>query len=205
MKHSFYRKVAKRILDVLLSFVSIILLSPVFFVISITNLIFLGWPIFFVQERAGKNNKPFKLIKFKSMKNCIKGKVQADEERLTKYGKIIRSTSLDELPELFNIFLGKMSFIGPRPLLVEYIPLYDKNQIRRHEVLPGLTGYAQINGRNLLSWKDKFKYDVYYVDNLSFGLDVKIFFKTFLVVFEKKGISQSGRETADKFKGNIDE
>lgn len=180
----------------------IVLLSPLFLIISILNLLFLGRPIFFIQDRIGRGNKPFKLLKFKSMKNKNNGSDDDDEIRLTKYGKLIRSLSIDELPELFNIFVGKMSFIGPRPLLKEYLPLYNDQQIRKHEVMPGLTGLAQVNGRNLLTWEEKFDYDVYYVDNLSFFLDFKIFLKTFAVVFNRKGISQSGKATMDKFTGN---
>lgn len=202
MKRGVYQKFIKRFLDILFSFTLIVVLSFSFLVISVLNLIFLGRPVFFIQERIGLNNKVFKLIKFKSMRNINENQDNSDEKRINRYGKIIRALSIDELPELFNIFIGNMSFIGPRPLLVEYLPLYNEKQIRRHEVLPGLTGLAQVNGRNLLTWDEKFNYDVFYVDHVSFWLDVKIFFKTILVVFKRKGISQEGKETAEKFKGN---
>lgn len=202
MKHRFYLIIVKRFLDIFFAFIGILFLSPFYLIFMLINLIALGSPVFFVQERVGYRNKIFKLIKFKSMRNIQDNQNTADEFRLTKYGKFIRKTSIDELPELFNILTGKMSFVGPRPLLVEYLPLYNKTQLLRHNVLPGLTGLAQVNGRNLLSWHEKFEYDVYYAENVSFLLDCKIFFKTIFVVFKRKGISSSSSATMEKFNGN---
>ena len=163
----------------------------------------MGSPIFFTQDRVGKNNKVFKMIKFRSMKDGVdkNGNLLPDEMRLTKFGKILRSTSLDELPELINVLKGDMSLIGPRPLLVDYLPLYNENQVRRHNVLPGLTGWAQINGRNSLSWNEKFNLDIWYVDNWSLTLDIKIFFLTIYKVFKRDGISQEGNVTMERFNG----
>ena len=180
-----------------------ILLSPILIVVALLIRLNLGSPIFFTQDRVGKNNKVFKMIKFRSMKDGVdkNGNLLPDEMRLTKFGKILRSTSLDELPELINVLKGDMSLIGPRPLLVDYLPLYNENQVRRHNVLPGLTGWAQINGRNSLSWNEKFNLDIWYVDNWSLTLDIKIFFLTIYKVFKRDGISQEGNVTMERFNG----
>lgn len=193
----------KRGVDIVLSIIGLIILSPIILIIAILVKVKLGSPILFKQDRVGLNNKSFKMMKFRTMKESKdkNGLLLADEKRLTKFGKILRSLSIDELPELINILKGDMSLIGPRPLLVEYLKLYDKRQIRRHNVLPGLTGWAQVNGRNKLSWSEKFEFDLYYVDNWSLKLDLKIFFMTIYKVFERDGISQDGQETMEKFNG----
>lgn len=162
-------------------------------------------PRLFTQERLGLNQIPFQLYKFRTMNNACNnaGNLLPDEDRITKIGKFLRKTSLDELPELFNVLKGDMSLVGPRPLLMEYLPLYSKEQARRHEVRPGITGWAQVNGRNELSWEKKFEMDVWYVDNISFILDIKILWLTFWKVLKREGISQKGHATAEKFKGNI--
>jgi len=202
MKPSFYRFFLKRLLDIFFSFIGIIVLLPFLFVVSIFNLIFLGWPIFFFQKRIGYKNKSFTLVKFRSMKKTKSGKDNSDEKRLSKYGMFLRKCSIDELPELFNILIGQMSFIGPRPLLVEYLPLYNERQIHRHDAKPGLTGLAQIHGRNMITWQGKFEYDVKYTEQISFTLDCKIFFKTIGLVFSRKGINQENSASAKKFTGN---
>lgn len=192
----FYRQFFKRFYDIVLSGLALIVLSPVLLILTILGAIKMKGNPFFTQERPGKNEKIFKLIKFRSM-TCEKdenGNLLSDEKRLTKYGKILRSTSLDELPELINIFKGDMSIVGPRPLLVKYLPLYSREQARRHEVRPGFTGLAQINGRNAISWEEKFDWDVKYVDHISFFDDWKIMFKTVKTVIKREGIS--GREYA---------
>ncbi|RKI46921.1 sugar transferase [Clostridium paraputrificum] len=193
----------KRIFDFTASLCGLILLSPIFIVVALLIRLNLGSPIFFTQDRVGKNNKVFKMIKFRSMKDGVDkdGNLLPDEMRLTKFGKMLRSTSLDELPELINVLKGDMSLIGPRPLLVDYLPLYNENQIRRHDVLPGLTGWAQINGRNNLSWNEKFNLDVWYVENWSLTLDIKIFFLTIYKVFKRDGINQEGNVTMERFNG----
>ena len=175
-----YKKYIKRFLDIFFSTVGIIIASPIFIIISILVLIFMGWPIIFKQPRPGKNEKIFNLYKFRTMTNKKDkdGNLLTDEKRLNKFGKLLRKTSLDEIPELFNILIGQMSFIGPRPLLVEYLPYYKKNEHHRHDVRPGLTGLAQVNGRNLLNWDDRFKKDLEYVNNITFIGDVKIVFLT---------------------------
>lgn len=195
--------IIKRIFDLLFSIIVLLLLSPLILIIAILVKLNLGSPILFTQERIGKDNKKFKMYKFRTMKDAVgkDGKQLPDSERLTKFGKILRSTSLDELPELINIVNGEMSLIGPRPLLVEYLPLYNEEQIKRHNVLPGLTGWAQINGRNAISWTEKFKLDVWYVENWSLGLDVKIFFLTVYKVFKREGISGEGQATVAYFDG----
>ncbi|MGL4656091.1 MAG: sugar transferase [Sarcina sp.] len=197
------QKGIKRAFDIIAALGGLIILSPIMLVVVILIKINLGSPILFKQKRIGKDNKEFEMMKFRTMKNTTdkSGKLLSDEERLTKFGKFIRSTSIDELPELINILKGNMSLIGPRPLLVQYLPLYSKEQLKRHNVLPGLTGWAQINGRNALSWKEKFNLDVYYVDNWSLGLDIKIFFLTFKKLFVREGISQEGQATAEFFNG----
>ncbi len=194
----------KEVFDRLLAFILIIILSPIMLIIALAIRLTMGSPVIFKQQRAGYKGRVFILYKFRTMTNETdeNGNLLPDEKRLTKLGKFLRSTSLDELPQLFNILKGDMSFVGPRPLLVEYLELYDEEQMRRHDVKPGITGWAQINGRNAVSWEEKFKYDVWYVDNRSFWLDVKILFKTFIKVLKKEGISQPGKATAEKFKGN---
>ena len=194
----------KRLFDITVSLFGLIILSPVMIITSIIVMINLGSPIFFKQKRVGKDNKEFEMIKFRTMKDAVdkQGNQLSDELRLTKVGQVLRSLSIDELPELFNILKGDMSLIGPRPLLVQYLPLYNERQIRRHEVLPGLTGLAQVSGRNNLTWNEKFELDVYYVENWSLKLDIKIFFLTFYKVFKREGISQEGQATAEYFNGS---
>ena len=198
-----FGNIIKRIFDFTASLCGLILLSPILIVVALLIRLNLGSPIFFTQDRVGKHNKVFKMIKFRSMKDGVdkNGNLLPDEMRLTKFGKILRSTSLDELPELINVLKGDMSLIGPRPLLVDYLPLYNENQIKRHNVLPGLTGWAQINGRNSLSWNEKFNLDIWYVDNWSLTLDIKIFFLTIYKVFKRDGISQEGNVTMERFNG----
>lgn len=196
-------KYIKRILDIISSLLAIIILSPLLAVTAVLVKTKLGSPVLFKQERPGKDEKIFTLMKFRTMtderdENC---ELLPDEVRLTKFGKFLRSTSIDELPELFNILKGDMSVIGPRPLLVEYIPRYNEHQHRRHEVRPGLSGWAQVNGRNTVSWEDKFDMDVHYVDNYSFAMDVKILFMTVLNVLKKEGISSETSATMEVFMG----
>ena len=192
-----YRKFIKRILDIILSLIAIIILTPIYLILSILVLIFMGWPIIFRQPRPGKNEKIFNMYKFRTMTNKKdkQGKLLPDNQRLNKFGKILRRTSLDELPELFNILIGDMSFVGPRPLLVKYLPYYTKKEHHRHDVRPGLTGWAQANGRNLLSWNARFKYDLEYVNNLSFKMDLKVIVRTIKVVFKSEGITDGKTET----------
>ena len=195
--------IIKRIIDILVSLIALIVLSPVLLIIYLLVIINLGTPAFFLQERVGKNNKVFKMIKFRTMKDARDkdGNLLSDNERVTKFGSFLRSFSLDELPELINILKGDMSLVGPRALLVQYLEYYNDEQIRRHEVLPGLTGWAQINGRNSITWKEKFKLDVWYVDNWSIWLDIKIFFLTFWKVIKREGINQSETVTMEYFNG----
>ena len=195
--------VIKRLLDIVISATALILLSPFMLIIYLLVRINLGGPAFFLQERVGKDNKIFKMIKFRTMKNSTDkdGNLLSDNERLTKFGRFLRSFSIDELPELINILKGDMSLVGPRALLVQYLEHYNSEQIRRHEVLPGLTGWAQINGRNSITWCEKFKLDVWYVDNWSLWLDIKIFFLTFWKVFKREGINQSETVTMEYFNG----
>lgn len=193
----------KRGLDILLSLVGIIIFSPIMVFISIAIAINMGTPILFTQERVGKDNEVFKIYKFRTMRDAYdeKGNLLSDHERLTKLGLWLRKTSLDELPELYNILKGEMSLVGPRPLLVEYLLEYDEYQIRRHEIRPGLTGWAQVNGRNLVSWEERFNLDVWYVDHQTFWLDCKILWLTFFAVIKREGISQEGHVTMEKFRG----
>ena len=193
----------KRLLDIVISATALILLSPFMLIIYLLVRINLGSPVFFLQERVGKDNKIFKMIKFRTMKNSTDkdGNLLSDNERLTRFGRFLRSFSSDELPELINILKGDMSLVGPRALLVQYLEHYNSEQIRRHEVLPGLTGWAQINGRNSITWCEKFKLDVWYVDNWSLWLDIKIFFLTFWKVFKREGINQSETVTMEYFNG----
>lgn len=190
-----YKNFLKRIIDFLLALVGLVLLSPIFLVL----IIFLhfankGTGIFFTQERPGKNEKTFRVVKFKTMtdERDNEGNLLSDAKRLTKIGKFIRSTSLDELPQLINVLKGDMALVGPRPLLIQYLPLYNETQMTRHNVHPGITGWAQVNGRNAISWKEKFELDVWYVDNISFLLDIKILFKTIYGVFIREGIYKDG-------------
>ena len=194
----------KRLLDITISLIALIFLLPLMSLIYLLVIINLGSPAFFLQERVGKDNKIFKMIKFRTMKNSTdkNGNLLSDNERVTKFGGFLRSFSLDELPELINILKGDMSLVGPRALLVQYLGLYDDEQIRRHEVLPGLTGWAQINGRNSITWSEKFKLDVWYVDNWSLWLDIKIFFLTFWKVLKREGINQSESVTMEYFNGS---
>ncbi len=198
-----YKNFIKRFLDILFSLILLIVLSPILLVLMIIVRIKLGSPIFFKQERPGKDGKIFTLYKFRTMtdKKNEKGELLPDSERLTSFGKLLRSTSLDELPELINILKGDMSFIGPRPLLVEYLELYNEEQKHRHDVRPGLTGLAQVEGRNLLSWEERFKLDVKYVENVGFINDIKIILKTIGVVFKREGVSSATSSTMEKFTG----
>lgn len=200
-----YQLFIKRFFDFILSLVAIIILSPVFIVIALLVRIKLGSPILFKQERPGLNEKIFKMYKFRTMTSEVdgEGNLLPDEVRLTSFGQLLRSTSLDELPELFNIFKGDMSIVGPRPLLVKYLPLYNDEQKHRHDVRPGLTGLAQVNGRNAISWEDKFKYDVEYTKNVTFMNDLKIIFATILKVIKRDGISSETSVTMEEFKGNV--
>lgn len=198
-----YRQFFKRFYDVALSALAIIVLSPILLLLVVLGAIKMKGNPFFTQDRPGKKGKIFKLVKFRTM-TCEKdaeGNLLPDERRLTKYGKILRATSLDELPELFNIFVGHMSIVGPRPLLVRYLPLYNERQSRRHEVRPGLTGLAQVSGRNALSWEDKFELDVQYVDSISLWKDIKIIFMTVGKVFKREGISSETSATMEEFRG----
>ena len=202
-----YARYIKRILDFVLSLSAIIVLSPILLILYILVRVKLGSPVLFKQERPGKDEKIFTLCKFRTMtdKRGADGELLPDEERLTKFGKKLRSTSLDELPELFNILKGEMSIIGPRPLLVRYLPRYNEFQRRRHDVRPGLTGLAQINGRNAITWEQKFAYDVEYVNNLSFALDLHIFFGTVRAVLRREGISSDTNATMEEFMGTSTE
>ncbi len=199
-----YRNCIKRILDFCIAFCALSFLWPILLVITIfLHFANKGAGAFFTQERPGKNAKIFRVIKYKTMtdERDAEGKLLPDAQRLTKIGKIVRSLSIDELPQLFNVLKGDMSFVGPRPLLVKYLPLYSKEQMRRHDVRPGITGWAQVNGRNAITHTKKFEYDVWYVDNLSFLLDVKILFLTIKKVFVREGISGDGIATAETFDG----
>ena len=204
-----YRPFFKRFYDIILSGLALTVLSPILLILTILGAIKMKGNPFFTQMRPGKINKRtgkekiFKLIKFRTM-TCEKdenGNLLPDEKRLTKYGKILRSTSLDELPELFNIFIGDMSIVGPRPLLVQYLPLYNEEQKHRHDVRPGLTGYAQVNGRNAISWEERFKLDVSYTKKISLWMDIGIIFKTVLAVFKREGINSETSATMEEFKG----
>ena len=199
-----YRKYIKRLLDFILSLLALIILSPVLLITALLVRIKLGSPVIFKQKRPGLNEKIFTLYKFRTMtdKKDDEGNLLPDSERLTKFGKILRSTSIDELPELINILKGDMSIVGPRPLLVEYLELYNEEQKHRHDVRPGLTGLAQVNGRNSISWEDKFKEDIKYIEKISLIGDIKIILKTVIKVFKREGISQQENDTMEKFKGS---
>lgn len=198
-----YQRVAKRIIDILGAAIGLIFLSPLLLIIAILVRLFLGRPILFKQKRPGLHGKPFIIYKFRSMKDVFDndGNPLPDEMRLTKFGEFLRKFSLDEFPELVNVLKGNMSLVGPRPLLMGYLPLYTKEQARRHEVKPGITGWLQVNGRNGVNWGDKFKLDVWYVDNCSFLLDLKILWLTILKVISCNGINQKGQATMEKFTG----
>ncbi len=203
-KKGFYEKFIKRPQDFILSLVALIFLIPIFLIVALIVRIKLGSPIIFTQDRPGLKEKIFKMYKFRTMtdEKDENGVLLSDSVRLTKVGKMLRSTSLDELPELWNILIGDMAVVGPRPLLVQYLNYYNNHQKRRHEVRPGLTGYAQVNGRNSISWEDKFNLDVIYVDNVSLIGDWKIIFKTIKKVFIRDGISSGTSITMEPFKGN---
>lgn len=193
----------KRIFDFIIALIGIIIASPILVIVAILVRLNLGSPILFRQPRVGLNGEVFEMVKFRTMKDAkdAKGHLLPDDERLTKFGQFLRQSSLDELPELFNVLKGDMSLVGPRPLLVEYLPLYSNEQMRRHEVRPGITGYAQINGRNNISWAQKFELDVYYVDNYRLSLDFKILAQTVGKVLKQSDISQEGHVTVEKFNG----
>ena len=205
MKHKagFYEKYIKRALDIMLSGIAMILLSPVMLITAILVRVNLGSPVVFCQERPGKDAIIFKMHKFRTMteERNENGELLPDEKRLTEFGKTLRSLSLDELPELWDIFRGKMSIVGPRPLLVKYLPLYSEEQHHRHDIKPGLTGWAQVNGRNLTSWEERFEHDIYYVNHVSFLMDVKIVFATVRCVFAREGINSEGSATMEAFEG----
>lgn len=201
--NKFYRKYIKRILDVMISAAGLLLISPVFIITAALVRIKLGSPVIFKQERPGLNEKIFKMYKFRTMndRRDENGNLLPDEQRLTHFGNLLRSTSLDELPELWNILKGDMSVIGPRPLLVKYLPLYSEKQRHRHDVRPGLTGYAQVHGRNKLSWTERFDMDVYYAENISFMMDLRIVVDTVGVVLKRDGVSSDTSVTMEEFKG----
>lgn len=202
-----YRKFFKRLIDIICSLSALVLLSPLLLVLIAVGAIAMKGNPFFTQKRPGKNEKIFKLIKFRTM-TCEKdkyGNLLPDEERLTKYGKWLRSTSLDELPEIINIFIGDMSIIGPRPLLVKYLDRYNEEQKHRHDVRPGLTGLAQVKGRNSISWEEKFSYDIEYIKNITFMGDIKILFATVTAVFKRDGISSETSATMEEFMGREEE
>jgi sugar transferase EpsL len=194
---------SKRLFDLTFALIALVILSPIILVVAILVSVFLGRPILFKQQRPGCKGRPFFIYKFRSMTNRLTrdGSLLPDAERLTRFGRLLRSLSLDELPELFNIVRGEMSFVGPRPLLMEYLPLYSAEQARRHDVVPGLTGWAQVNGRNALDWPARFKMDIWYVDHWSFWLDIKIIFLTVWKVLSREGVNQEGQSTVEYFKG----
>lgn len=194
----------KRLFDFIVSFFALLIFSPVIIVLAVLITCKLGTPVLFSQTRPGMHGKAFKMFKFRSMtdRRDANGNLLPDSERLTKFGTLLRSSSLDELPGLWNVLKGDMSLVGPRPLLMEYLPLYSTEQYRRHDVKPGITGWAQVNGRNAISWADKFKLDVWYVENQSFWLDLKILLMTVKKVFIREGISAEGQATMEKFTGN---
>jgi lipopolysaccharide/colanic/teichoic acid biosynthesis glycosyltransferase len=198
------KMILKRVFDILIAFIALIILSPILLIISFFILIRMGTPIIFTQRRPGKDGKIFNIIKFRTMLNDkdANGNYLPDEQRLTQFGIWLRNSSLDELPELINVLKGEMSIVGPRPLLIEYLPLYSDHQARRHDVLPGITGWAQINGRNALTWDEKFNFDVWYVDNHNILLDIKIILRTVSKVLDKSGIDDDIGVGQEKFKGN---
>ena len=194
----------KRLLDIIIATIALILLSPLYFIVASKVKKNLGSPVLFRQVRPGLHGKPFEMIKFRTMKDALdeQGNQLPDSERLTPFGKMLRSTSLDEMPELWNVIKGDMSIVGPRPLLTEYLPLYNEEQAKRHNVRPGMTGHAQVNGRNAISWEEKFKLDTWYVENQSTLLDFKIMFKTVHKVLAKDDINEAGEVTMTKFTGS---
>ncbi|MBV7298642.1 sugar transferase [Enterovibrio paralichthyis] len=194
----------KRAFDIVVSLICLVVFSPIIALVAYKIKNNLGSPVLFRQQRPGKDGKPFYMVKFRTMKDAVdeKGNTLPDAERMTGFGNRLRGSSLDELPELWNVLKGDMSLVGPRPLLMQYLPLYSAEQARRHDVRPGITGWAQINGRNAISWEDKFKLDVWYVENQSFLLDIKILFKTIKKVFIKEGITATNHVTTEPFKGN---
>lgn len=194
----------KRIFDFVLAMLGLIILWPVMLLVAILIYFSLGSPVIFNQQRPGLNGRPFNIYKFRTMtlSKDGKGELLADDLRLNRLGKTLRSLSLDELPQLFNVLKGELSIVGPRPLLMEYLPLYSSRQMRRHDVRPGITGWAQVNGRNAISWPERFEMDVWYVEHQSFLLDMKIIFMTIQKVFKRDGISQKGQATMSKFTGN---
>ena len=196
----------KRILDFVLSIIIMLVCLPVMLIVGLIIFLTEGRPIFFFHERPGKDGQPFKLIKFRSMRNArdAEGNLLPDGERITNFGNFIRKTSIDELPEFINVLRGEMSLVGPRPLLMQYVDRYSPQQFRRHEVLPGITGWAQVNGRNAISWNEKFMLDIWYIDHWSVWLDIKILLLTVWKVISGEGISQAGRATMDEFMGNED-
>lgn len=193
--------ICKRYFDIILTVPACIVLLPVCVIIAVSIRILIGPPILFSQNRPGLNNKPFKLYKFRTMTDArdADGNLRPDLDRLTRFGRCLRATSLDELPELFNVLKGDMSLVGPRPLLMQYLERYSPEQARRHDVNPGITGWAQVNGRNAITWEEKFKLDVWYVDNQSLWLDVKIIFMTICKIFKREGINQPGQATMEEF------
>jgi len=197
----------KRAFDVTLAAIAVVILAPLMLLIALLVYLKLGTPVLHRQRRPGLRGKPFELIKFRSMLEAFdeEGKPLPNDQRITSFGQLLRSLSLDELPELWNIFKGDMSFVGPRPLLMDYLPLYNERQSRRHEVRPGLTGWSQINGRNSISWDEKFEFDIWYVENASFGLDIKIILMTFLTVLRREGISHEGDVAMPRFRGSGNE
>ncbi len=194
----------KRLVDIMVSALGIVVLSPVFLIIGLLVALDLGRPVLFVQERIGLYGKPFYLYKFRTMRDAVSpsGELLPDAQRLTRFGRILRSTSLDELPELINVLVGQMSLVGPRPLLPKYLDRYTSEQARRHEVKPGITGWAQVNGRNSLTWEERFRLDVWYVDNWSILLDLKILLMTIITVIRREGISSEGHATMAEFRGS---
>lgn len=199
-----YKHFFKPLLDKIFAIIALVLLSPILLIVILLLAIINKGDVFFVQKRPGLKGKIFSIIKLKTMndKRGKSGNLLPDEDRITSAGKFVRKTSLDEIPQLLNVIKGDMSLIGPRPLLVEYLPLYNSHQARRHEVRPGITGWAQVNGRNAINWQEKFNYDVWYVEHISLALDIKIFWLTILKVLSSDGVSQKGHVTIEKFTGN---
>ena len=200
-----YKNIIKPFFDFLTAFFLLLVASPLFLLVCLGLFLAQNGKVFFTQKRPGKNEQIFSILKFKTMtdQKDQEGNLLPDEQRLTKIGKFVRKTSLDELPQLINVLKGEMSMVGPRPLLPEYLALYNEEQKRRHAVKPGITGWAQVNGRNAISWEDKFQFDVWYVENQSFGLDLKILFLTVKKVFRSEGINTAGQATTEPFKGNL--
>jgi len=202
---SWYPRFGKRLFDLVLTIPGLVVISPLLAVIALLVRVKLGSPVLFRQERPGLGGKPFTIYKFRTMtdERDADGNLLPDKDRLTRFGRFLRSASLDELPELFNVIKGEMSLVGPRPLLMQYLERYTPEQARRNEARPGITGWAQINGRNAVTWEDKFDMDVWYVDNQSLILDIKILFLTFIKTFKREGITQTGQATAEEFKGSF--